>query len=161
MDFVNPVAFIKSSRLLFYKGSTYPLKLLIQWRSNRKWCLSTFHLGKSALKCPQLKTLPRFSDKINHLKFWHKTGHRICGNLKFTLNKCHIFFIILIWVLQPIKIIKLILSQVNHKVGQKQEKTSRKNTWPPASRTWLISHVTRARLEIFIISEWYAFILSI
>ena len=23
----------------------------------------------------------------------------------------------------------------------------RKNTWPPASRTWIVSHVTRARLE--------------
>ena len=31
--------------------------------------------------------------------------------------------------------------------GTKTGDPREKNTWPPASRTWLVSHVTRARLE--------------
>ena len=50
------------------------------------------------------------------------------------------------WLLWPVKIISLMLRWVKHKVGWKQE-ILRKTTWPPASRTWIVSHVTPARLE--------------
>ena len=61
----------------------------------------------------------------------------------------------LIWVLRPVKIISLILSRVNRLVGRKRElsdipekkKQKKKNTPPSAGRTWLVTHVTRARLE--------------
>ena len=48
--------------------------------------------------------------------------------------------------LRPVKIISLILSLANRKVVQKRD-TREKNTRPPASRTWLVSNVTLARLE--------------
>ena len=46
-----------------------------------------------------------------------------------------------IWVLQPIKIISLILSQVNVQVGWKREIT-KKNHLTIHKQTWLVSHVT-------------------
>ena len=49
---------------------------------------------------------------------------------------CYIWF--LIWILRPVKIISLNLSGVNHKMGQKG-RSPRKNTSPPASRTWFVS----------------------
>ena len=56
--------------------------------------------------------------------------------LKRSMGK--IFFIC---ILLPIKIISLILSRVNYKeVGRKREIPEKKNNWPPASRTWLVSH---------------------
>ena len=43
--------------------------------------------------------------------------------------------IIIIWVLQPVKIISLILSEVKHKVGRKFDIQEKKHL----SRTWLVS----------------------
>ena len=58
------------------------------------------------------------------------------------------YLFIFIWVLRPVKIISLILSRFSHrpKVGAKTgDPREKKNTWPPARRTWLVSHVTQAR----------------
>ena len=54
--------------------------------------------------------------------------------------------LVLFWVLRPVKIISLILNRASRKVGRKLE-IPRKITRPPASWTWLDSHVTQARLE--------------
>ena len=62
-------------------------------------------------------------------------------------------FIVFVYVcvgggrLRPVKMISLILSLVTRKVGAKNGRSSRKNTWRPASRTWLISHVTRVSVK--------------
>ena len=66
---------------------------------------------------------------------------------------CNFYF--LNWVLWPVKIILLILSRVNCKVGRKREILPEKETWPAASRTWLVSHVTRASLESSVV-RWQA-----
>ena len=46
------------------------------------------------------------------------------------------FFFFLIWVLRPVKIISLILSQVNHQVGRKLE-IPKKNHLNTRKQTWL------------------------
>ena len=101
-----------------------------------QWC--------SQQQCPVLKS-------NGCLYTWKNTNHvaikeiRVYGQSK----KCSLFvFYLFIWVLRPVKIISLILSRANHLVGWK-------NTWPDASRTWLVSHVTWARLEPTVV-RWRA-----
>ena len=97
------------------------------------------------------------------LKYWNRSGHksecsfrsgliRVCRAIlpasvcnAAILSASFFLFFVLIWVLQPVKIISLILSQVNHQVGE-NGRFLRKTTWPPASRTWLVSRVARATL---------------
>ena len=78
---------------------------------------------------------------------------QICPNVHLTVipigvneSRCDFF---IMWVLQPVKIISLILSRVNRKVGWKWEIPEKNHLTPHpnASRTWFVSHMTRARLE--------------
>ena len=60
-------------------------------------------------------------------------------------------YLFFIWVLRPVKIISLILSWVRWgKTGDPREK----KPWPPASRTRLVSNVTRDKLELAPVRWW-------
>ena len=68
------------------------------------------------------------------------------------------WFCFLICVLRPVKIILLILilRWVNGKVRWgKNGRPARKTTWPPASWTWLVSHLTQDRFEPTV-ARWWA-----
>ena len=56
-----------------------------------------------------------------------------------------LFYFIFIWVLQPDYLTNLESSKLLG--GAKTWISKRKTTWKPASRTWLVLHVTRTRLK--------------
>ena len=78
----------------------------------------------------------------------------------FSITKENMINLFFNRVLQSIKIISLILSRAIIRWGQ-NGRSQRKTIWPPASRSWLVLHVTRARLEPTAVRWGVQFLISV
>ena len=76
-----------------------------------------------------------YAVKICHDGMLEDTNLLDAPHIMTCLSHCFVFY----WVLRPVKIISLTLSQVNLRWGENR-RSLRKNTWPSASRTWLVPY---------------------
>ena len=140
------------------RQKTRSLAPLNGWACAVRICHDGMLEDTNSLDAPQMSCVKLCTDYIassqsplTFMVIWH---HRWCSNNTFprpllpsgNFETPFPSGLILIWVLQPIKVISLIFSWVSCKMG-KNGRSQTKITWPPASRTWLVSHVTQTGLE--------------